>query len=189
MNKSDLRTFLRQERREHVAAQSPAIRALLFNRPPAALAARIAPDVVIGLYHASQYEAPTQGYAQFFLETGHDIALPHFSDGEAAMTFRRHVDPLGETDLEPGPFDIAQSSEDAAELVPDVIFVPLLGFTAEGGRIGQGGGHYDRWMAAHPEARAIGLAWDVQLLDTLPLEPHDRLLHTIVTPTRIYEVG
>jgi 5-formyltetrahydrofolate cyclo-ligase len=31
-----------------------------------------------------------------------------------------------------------------------VVIAPLLGFTAEGGRLGQGGGHYDRWLAANP---------------------------------------
>jgi 5,10-methenyltetrahydrofolate synthetase len=66
-------------------------------------------------------------------------------------------------------------------------FVPLVGFTADGQRLGQGGGHYDRWLAAHPDTVAIGLAWDMQLADELPTEPHDRPLAAVVTPTRIYE--
>jgi 5-formyltetrahydrofolate cyclo-ligase len=71
-------------------------------------------------------------------------------------------------------------------VVPDVLFVPLVGFTADGGRLGQGGGHYDRWLEAHPETKAIGLAWDCQLADDLPREPHDRPLLAVVTPTRLY---
>ncbi len=45
-------------------------------------------------------------------------------------------------------------------LIPaDVLFVPLVGFTAQGQRLGQGGGHYDRWLEAHPDAVPIGMAW------------------------------
>ena len=185
--KAQLRKSLRRARRDHVAAQPAAIQALLFNRPPTAILAAIAPDSTIGLYHPTADEAPTQSYAQFFLEAGHTIALPRFATADAPMRFARHTDPLGASDLAPGPFGVLQPATDAPVATPDVLFVPLLGFTAGGDRLGQGGGHYDRWLAAHPAARAIGLAWDVQQTDALPLEPHDRRLHMIVTPTRIYD--
>lgn len=67
-----------------------------------------------------------------------------------------------------------------------MLFVPLVGFTAEGARLGQGGGHYDRWLADHPDTTAIGLAWDGQRVDDLPTEAHDIPLAAVVTPTRIY---
>ena len=67
-----------------------------------------------------------------------------------------------------------------------MLFVPLLGFTAKGARIGQGGGHYDRWLADHPETVAIGMAWDAQLCEDLPMEAHDQSLSAVVTPTRLY---
>jgi 5-formyltetrahydrofolate cyclo-ligase len=57
-----------------------------------------------------------------------------------------------------------------------VLFVPLIGFTAALDRLGQGGGHYDRWLAEHPGAQAIGLAWDAQACDTLPNGPGARSL-------------
>jgi len=187
-DKDQLRKTLRQARRDHVAAQPQAIRALLFNRPPVSLVETIPANAVIGLYHATRFEAPTRGYAQFFIESGHDIALPHFADRDAEMTFRRHTDPLGESDLEPGPFGMTQPADDAPAITPDIVFAPLIGFTPDGDRIGQGGGHYDRWLTDHGDVRAIGLAWDVQCVDTLPVEGHDRRLNTIVTPTRIYAV-
>jgi 5-formyltetrahydrofolate cyclo-ligase len=64
--------------------------------------------------------------------------------------------------------------------------VPLVGFTASGERLGQGGGHYDRWLAEHPGRLTIGLAWDAQLCPALPSEPHDEPLDAVITPTRIY---
>mgnify|MGYP006195389569 FL=1 len=53
-------------------------------------------------------------------------------------------------------------------------------------RLGQGAGHYDRWLANNPPHAAIGLAWDCQLEESLPIEPHDVPLHAVVTPTRLY---
>ena len=184
--KAHLRKSLRKARREHVLAQPDAIKALLFNRPPAPLLARIGSDAVIGLYRATEFEAPAGGYARFFQEAGHTIALPRFGSADAPMAFHEHTDPFAESDLESGPFDLRQPSGDAAPLTPDVLFVPLIGFTSVGDRLGQGGGHYDRWLAEHPGRMTIGLAWDAQLCDTLPTESHDAALDAIVTPTRIY---
>ena len=86
-----------------------------------------------------------------------------------------------------GPFGLAQPCADAPLVEPDLVFVPLLGFTAQGDRLGQGGGHYDRWLAAHPGALPIGLAWDCQLVDALPVQAHDQRLAGVITPTRYYE--
>lgn len=102
------------------------------------------------------------------------------------MTFREHTDPFAQCDLEPGPYGITQPAGSAATVTPDVLFIPVVGFTARGERLGQGGGHYDRWLAEHPGRIKIGLAWDVQLCDKLPIEPHDIVLDAVVTPTRIY---
>ncbi|MEM6475219.1 MAG: 5-formyltetrahydrofolate cyclo-ligase [Pseudomonadota bacterium] len=184
--KSSLRTQLRKARRDHVATQPDSIRGLLFHHPPAPLLAKISTQASIGLYHATGAEAPASGYAKHFHEAGHTIALPHFSAANAAMTFREHSDPFGESDLVTGPFDLCQPTPDAAAIIPEVLFVPLIGFTAEGDRLGQGGGHYDRWLTEHPGRMTIGLAWDVQLCESLPVEPHDIALDAIVTPTRIY---
>ena len=187
-SKASLRRTLRKARREHATAQPDNIRALLFHRPPAPLLKRIGPDAIIGLYHASEHEAPTRSYAKFFHEAAHTIALPHFTDEQSPMAFRQHTDPFGESDLDRGPFGLSQPAASAPAIVPNVLFVPLIGFTTTGERLGQGGGHYDRWLAEHPDRMTIGLAWDVQLCETLPTEPHDIALDAIVTPTRIYGI-
>jgi 5-formyltetrahydrofolate cyclo-ligase len=67
------------------------------------------------------------------------------------------------------------------------VVAPVLAFDRKGGRLGQGGGHYDRWLARYPEVTPVGMAWDSQLVDDLPLEPHDRRLRAVVTPTRLFE--
>lgn len=186
MDKQFLRKQLRAVRRDHVAALPDSMRALVFHRPPAPLLDLVPEGAVIGLYRANPFEAPATAYAKFFLERGHEIALPRFSSRNAAMEFARFSDPFDEEDIEVGPFGLLQPFAEAPELVPDVVFVPLVGFTGIGERLGQGGGHYDRWLAANPGAVPIGLAWDCQLADELPVEDHDQPLRAVVTPTRIY---
>lgn len=186
MNKPALRETLRAARRAHVAALDPATRALILHRPPAPLLALVPKDATIGLYHAQPDEAPAGGYARFFHERGHPLALPRFAARDAPMQFALWRDPWDDNELASGPFGAKQPAADAPITVPDLLFVPLLGFTEGGARLGQGGGHYDRWLAEHPHVPAIGLAWDVQRADMLPVEPHDRMLDAVVTPTRIY---
>jgi 5-formyltetrahydrofolate cyclo-ligase len=79
-----------------------------------------------------------------------------------------------------------QPAAEAEPVIPDVLFVPLVGFTDRCERLGQGGGHYDRWLAEHTPLLAIGMAWDVQLCAALPAETHDAALDAVITPTRIY---
>lgn len=186
MDKAGLRRKLRELRRKHVASLDDSTRALLFRRPPSPVLDLVPQDAVIALYHPVPTEAPTGGYARFFLEAGHRIALPRFSARGAAMTFAEWRDPYADSDLVVAPYGSLQPDTDAEAVTPDVLFLPLVGFTESGARLGQGGGHYDRWLADHFDATPIGLAWDVQRVDMLPLEPHDRLLAAVVTPTRLY---
>ncbi len=186
MDKVELRKTLREARRAHVAALPGATRALLFRRPPSSVMDLISEGATIGLYRAGPSEAPAGHYARFFSEEGLRLALPRFEHRGAGMRFANHSDPIAESDLETGPFGILQPPAEAEAAEPEILFVPLLGFTEIGGRIGQGGGHYDRWLARHRHAVPIGLAWDAQKVDSLPLEDHDIPMHAIVTPTRLY---
>mgnify|MGYP000002819482 FL=1 len=186
MTKDDLRKDLRIARRDHVTALPASMRTLVFMRPPAPLGALVPEGATIGLYHANPYEAPPASYARHFFEQGHELALPRFAGRGEAMRFARFIDPFDDSDLEKGPYGQPQPLADAPLVQPQVLFVPLVGFTSQGARLGQGGGHYDRWLADHPDTVAIGLAWDCQLVDALPIEQHDIPLTAIITPTRIY---
>jgi 5-formyltetrahydrofolate cyclo-ligase len=184
--KAALRKALRAARRDHVAALDPRVKALLFKRPPAALGPLIPQGAIVGLYAAIGDEAPTYAYAAHFHEAGHKVAMPWFAGREAPMEFRHWASPHVDDLMEPGPWRARQPLPDADSLVPDVLFVPLVGFTAGGRRLGQGGGHYDRWLEKYPHVPAIGMAWDSQLAQDLPFEAHDRPLAAVVTPTRLY---
>jgi 5-formyltetrahydrofolate cyclo-ligase len=62
----------------------------------------------------------------------------------------------------------------------DVVIVPLVAATANGSRLGNGAGHYDRLLSTWPRP-AIGVALDVQMVASLPVEPHDITLDAIIT--------
>lgn len=185
--KASLRKDMRARRREHVAALSPATRALVLMRPPAPVVPLIPEGACVGVYHATGDEAPARGWARWLAENGRRLALPHFARRDAAMDFRLWNNPWDDDALVPAPWGGFQPGDDAEAVVPDVVVVPLIAFTAEGARLGQGGGHYDRWLTAHPTVTTIGLAWDCQLLDHIPTEPHDRALDAVITPTRFYQ--
>ena len=184
--KKALRVALRTRRAEYVASLSLAIGALLFRRPPAPLESMFDAAPMIAVYFPHGAEASPLGWARWLHERGHTVALPWFESRASAMTFRVWANPLSDDDLESDPWGSRQPLASAAEVVPDLAVVPLLGFTAEGARLGQGGGHFDRYLAAHPAVLAIGIGWDCQLCPSLALEHHDVPLSAVVTPTRIY---
>jgi 5-formyltetrahydrofolate cyclo-ligase len=183
--KKKLRTELRRKRTEHAKALPPEVSALVFNRPPRPLLDLVPVDATIGLYRSDVGEAPSASYIRFFFERGHQVALPRVTTLDKPMEFRLHTDPYEESDLEAGVWGLRQPGLDAPVVVPEVLFMPLIGFTANGDRLGQGGGYYDRYLAAHPQTIAIGMAWDVQEVPELPTELHDMRLSAIVTPTRV----
>ncbi len=74
-------------------------------------------------------------------------------------------------------------TSEGAPVVPDVVLVPCVGFTASGYRLGYGGGYFDRWLAQHPHVTAVGVAWAVAEMvdDDFGPEPHDQPLTLVVT--------
>ena len=109
--KADLRRRLRAERIAYVEALPSQVRALIFHRPPRPVLDLVPAGATIGLYHATPGEAPTGGYARFFLDQGHPIALPWFADRQSAMTFRLHSDPFESSDLVEGPFGVQPQAD------------------------------------------------------------------------------
>jgi len=75
---------------------------------------------------------------------------------------------------------------------PEIVIVPLVAFDRAGGRLGYGGGFYDRTLEALRARRAtlaIGFAWAAQEADNLPLEPTDQPLDMVVTEHEVIPIG
>ena len=91
--------------------------------------------------------------------------------------------------LKKGPFDV-QIPVNSYYFVPEVLIIPMVGFDRNGGRLGYGGGFYDRTLE-HLRSKhatfAIGFAYSEQEFENLPLEPTDQKLDIIITEREIIE--
>lgn len=91
------------------------------------------------------------------------------------------------SDLKPGPFGLLEPSSENPKLEPkdfEIIFVPGIAFDLKKGRIGYGGGFYDKILKNIP-AFKIGVAFSFQIFEELPLEKHDQRVDLIITENGI----
>ncbi len=69
----------------------------------------------------------------------------------------------------------------------DLMLVPGVVFDRRGGRIGRGGGHYDQLLReARPDCWLVGLAYECQVVEEVPMEPHDVYLDLVITERATY---
>jgi 5-formyltetrahydrofolate cyclo-ligase len=83
----------------------------------------------------------------------------------------------------------AADAEAVAIEAIDCFVLPGLAFDRDGGRIGWGKGHYDATLAAARDVVTIGLAFECQVVDSVPHEAHDQRVDAIVTEGTTYVVG
>ncbi|NDW44813.1 5-formyltetrahydrofolate cyclo-ligase [Ruegeria sp. PrR005] len=112
------------------------------------------------------------------------VGVPVIQGAGLALRFSRW-EPDGP--LREGPFG-AMVPEIDDWMEPEILIVPLVAFDAQGGRLGYGGGFYDRTLQglrARRATLAIGFAFDAQEAEALPLEPTDQPLDMVVTESRV----
>jgi len=125
------------------------------------------------------------------LGEGRTLALPRVEPG-GRLSLRAVRDPLHE--LVPGAFGIPEPAPSSPLLEPeavDLVLVPGVAFDRRGYRLGYGGGYYDRLLAdmrspavtarRSSPAVAAGLAYDFQIVDELPVGPHDQRVDLVLT--------
>ena len=141
-------------------------------------AGALPPGEVVAVYRAIGSELGTDALSLALARQGRQLCLPVVIERDAPMIFRRwspgeplELDEAGV----PAPFPLA------AAVTPDLILTPLLAFDADGGRLGQGGGYYDRTFGALSDAVRIGFAYAGQAIENLPVEAHDIRLHGVLT--------
>jgi len=111
-------------------------------------------------------------------ERGTRIALPVAVRLGQPLIFREWVP---HAPLARGLWNIPYPAE-GVELVPEAVLAPLVGFDRAGYRLGNGGGFFDRTLAAlHPRPLAIGVGYGFTQIDTIYPQPHDIRMDRIVT--------
>lgn len=143
--------------------------------------------LTVALYRPRGAEIDPTPLAHALLGLSCDLCLPVVVERDAPLIFRAWTP--GQA-LKP---DLAGSDaplDDAAEVRPAMILCPLLAFDRFGGRLGQGGGYYDRTVAAMDNRVAfVGLAYSGQEVARLPVEDHDETLDGVLTEAGYCSLG
>ncbi len=144
------------------------------------------------LYVNFRSEIETLELIKRCLNRGIRVAVP-LVDAEAVRMIPLLIkDP--EQDLVPGYYDIPEpdpmktTQVDAGEI--DAAVIPGSVFDIYGGRLGYGGGYYDRFLLNDaPRAKRIGFAFEMQVVEKVPVEPHDQPLDILITEKRIVNMS
>lgn len=145
--------------------------------------------------------------ALWYLGVQNEVRTENSVTGELSAGRKRFVVPWCEedrlllfqlremSDLEEGAFGILEPKRERRQLASrrvapadvDVALVPGVAFDRQGNRLGHGAGYYDRLLAElSPSACLIGLAYECQLVEAIPHEPHDVGMDLVVTESNLY---
>jgi 5-formyltetrahydrofolate cyclo-ligase len=169
--------------RARIAQDERALRSLAIaeriEQVPAVREARI-----LALYAPLGTEVDSGEIARRAAERGARVAYPRTVAGDRQLRFARAEaaalvrGPLGALEPLPGAPDVALEEIDC-------VVMPGVAFSEDGLRLGRGGGYYDATLKRMPRAFRVAVAFDAQLVPSLPREPHDVPLDAVVTETRV----
>ena len=131
-------------------------------------------------YVSFRNEVDTHCIIEQALADGKKVAVPRVEGSD--MHFYS-IASLAE--LRKSSYGILEPGEGARRAVPengDLMLVPAAAFDTCGYRIGYGGGYYDKYLDGYPDLHTIGLAYDFQMLDRLPIDDYDRSVTEVICP-------
>ncbi|MCX5668402.1 MAG: 5-formyltetrahydrofolate cyclo-ligase [Candidatus Omnitrophica bacterium] len=160
------------------AQKSAIIKSKLFNEEEFKKAK------VVMFYVSLKDEVDTLSMIDEALKTGKRIAVPVILKEEKRLIAGEIHNRL--EDLESQHFGIYQPMQDRVKEIPlddiDLVVVPGVAFDRKNIRLGRGHGYYDRFLSGLPKrTKTIGLAFDFQVLEDLPQDPHDVPVSKIIT--------
>jgi 5-formyltetrahydrofolate cyclo-ligase len=183
-SKAELRTAALAERDALSSEQRAAAAQALAER---GLSFEITAGSIVSGYSPIRSEIDPVPLMQTLAAQGARLALPAVMARGKSLAFRAWS-PNDRLML--GPLGILEPSPAAAELIPDIMLVPLAAFDRLGHRIGYGAGHYDYTLAHLRKMKtivAIGLAFAAQEIEAVPALSHDVALDYVLTETQIFD--
>lgn len=115
-------------------------------------------------------------------EDNFTFCIPHILPEDSSMEF--YSLPLAK--IIQGELGLELSEEDReSEVTPEILIIPGLAFTSSNKRLGRGKGFYDRYLN-RKEVIKIGVCFEKQLFDDLPVDGHDQLMDYVITEKNIY---
>lgn len=139
---------------------------------------------IVAGYYPMKNEFDCEFIIKYLLNLGYRVGLPCVKEGSRLLVFREWN---GDEDgLAIGKFKIKEPRNENPDVIPEVIFVPMLGFNSEFNRIGYGGGYYDVTLKEYYGSLSIGLAFSEQYCIDLPVSNHDVPLSLIFTEKGLF---
>jgi 5-formyltetrahydrofolate cyclo-ligase len=177
--------------REQLRTQRLALSEAVASAASESIARRLEPFVArhhrIALFWPmlERREIDLRGLAVALQALGREVYLPWLAEGSAgeAAVFRLFQDPVALVSHRLGFLQPAHDAPSAERL--DFIVAPALAATRRGERLGYGAGHYDRALASFGGAETVAVVYDVEVLDGLPTEEHDRRVNWVVSEKRV----
>jgi 5-formyltetrahydrofolate cyclo-ligase len=140
----------------------------------------------VALYAALPDELPTRALFEGVVASGRAALLPRILPGR-----KLEFCPASRWgELRAARYGVLTPPADSEPLAleaGDLVLVPGLAFDLAGGRLGQGGGYYDRAFAREGGPFLCGVAYAFQLIDAVPCDSHDRRMDAIVTERGLHE--
>lgn len=135
-------------------------------------------------YLAKREEVQTASAIRQAQKLSKKIAVPVVLEREKRM-IASFVENIA-LEVAPGPYGILQPKARFLRQVPlrsiDLVIVPAVAFDRRGHRLGRGLGYYDRFLATLPESTpCVGLAFDFQVVERLPVLSHDIAVNTVIS--------
>jgi len=187
MNSQEVKTRLRQELKDLRESLSPAEReaAATTTQTSVLNLAEWKKAKVVCLYASFKGELPTTQLLHKVLSSEKRCVLPKVnSEGQPELYEIKSFQ-----DLELSSLEILEPKINCARINPahiDFFLVPGIGFDGQGNRLGHGAGFYDRLLAqASPTTFLLGYGYDFQVINAIPHEAHDIVMHAIATPSQI----
>lgn len=142
------------------------------------------PRLRIAAYHAGDREPGGKLLVDTLYDDGHEVLLP-ISGERGELTWARY---RGPEETAPGRLGISEPTGErfGTEALTEcaVVFVPALGVTPDGVRMGKGGGYYDRTLSQLPDngPLTVVLLYDAEITESIPTEAHDIAVAAAITP-------
>ena len=130
---------------------------------------------IVMLYSSLPDEVQTQGFIEKWRQQKR-IILPTVVGDDIIP-----VELTPETNFAVGDFNILEPQNEAYIGGYDLIIVPGVAFDRQGNRMGRGRGYYDRFLCQHRDVKKIGICFDFQLVDNVPVEENDIPMDEIIS--------
>ena len=182
--KADIRKTAFARRDAMPAAARQAAAETIARRP---FPVRIAPGVVVSGFSPIRTEINPLPLLRKLADAGARLALPVVAGKGRPLIMRAYA--FGQ-ELKAGVWGIREPKDDAPQVDPDILVVPLAAFDRRGNRIGHGAGYYDMTinrLRSIKSVTAVGIAYALLEVAEVPVTPRDARLDLVLTENEVID--